>query len=111
MMEEDSTKGSRRRRRRVAVAEARAEVDSPLLRMVRETPTDYWNDSCSIAELEYAVARGAAGATSNPTIGLEVLRKEAQRWLPRVRQLAVENPAWTEVDLTWALVEEMATGA
>jgi transaldolase len=92
----------------VTVAEARAEVDSPLLRMVRETPTDYWNDSCAIAELEYAVARGATGATSNPTIVLEVLRKEGQRWLPRIRQLVADNPSWTEVDLTWALVEEMA---
>jgi len=92
----------------VTVAEARAEVDSPLLRMVRETLTDYWNDSCAIAELEYAVARGATGATSNPTIVLEVLRKEGQRWLPRIRQLVADNPSWTEVDLTWALVEEMA---
>ena len=30
-------------------------VDSPLLRMVETTPTDYWNDSCATAELEYAV--------------------------------------------------------
>jgi transaldolase len=37
-----------------------------------------------------------------------VLRKEGPRWLPRIRQLATENPSWTEVDLTWALVEEMA---
>ena len=59
---------------------------------------------------EYAVARGATGATSNPTIVLEVLRKETARWLPRIAQLAAENPSWTEVDLTWALVEEMAVG-
>ena len=32
------------------------------------TATDYWNDSCSIAELTYAIERGAVGATSNPTI-------------------------------------------
>ena len=85
-----------------------AEVESPLLRMVRETPTDYWNDSCAVEELAYAVARGATGATSNPTIVLEVLRKEKGRWVPRISQLAAEHPSWTEVDLTWALVEEMA---
>jgi transaldolase len=84
---------------------------APLLRMVRETPTDYWNDSCALAELEYAVARGATGATSNPTIVLEVLRKESERWLPRVRALADANPSWNEDDLTWALVEEMGVGA
>src|SRR3954452_1651110 len=83
-------------------------IDSPLHSMVRDTPTDYWNDSCASAELEYAVARGATGATSNPTIVLEVLRKETARWLPRISQLAAENPSWTEVEVTWALVEEMA---
>src|SRR5215212_8947363 len=105
MIDDDSTEGFGARRSSVTVTDARSEVDSPLLRMVRDTPTDYWNDSCAIAELEYAVARGATGATSNPTIVLEVLRKEGSRWLPRIRDLAAENPSWTEVDLTWALVE------
>jgi transaldolase len=90
---------------------AAAQDAPPLLRMVRETPTDYWNDSCSLAELQYAVDRGATGATSNPTIVHEVLRKESDRWLPRIRSLADANPEWTEDDLTWALVEEIATGA
>ncbi len=88
----------------------KGEVEAPLLRMVRDTPTDYWNDSCAIAELEYAVARGATGATSNPSIVLEVLKKESGHWIPRIRELADERPAWTEVELTWALIEEMAAG-
>jgi transaldolase len=83
-------------------------VESPLLRMTRDTPTDYWNDSCAVADLEYAVARGATGATSNPSIVLEVLRSEKAHWIPRIRQLALENSTWTETDITWALVEEMA---
>ena len=49
---------------------------SLLLEMVETTPTDYWNDSCSIEELTYAIANGAVGATSNPTIVGEVLAKE-----------------------------------
>lgn len=81
---------------------------SPLAVMVRETATDYWNDSCGVAELEYAVARGATGATSNPSIVLEVLRREGARWLPRIREIARTNPTWTETDVTWALIEEMA---
>lgn len=84
-------------------------VDSPLLRMTQETPTQYWNDSCSVDELTYAVARGATGATSNPSIVLDVMKKEKADWVPRVHELAAANPAWTEVDLTWAIVEEMAT--
>jgi transaldolase len=82
---------------------------SPLLQMVRETPTDYWNDSCAVDELAYAVERGATGATSNPTIVHEVLGKESEHWVPRVRALATEHPTWSEVELTWALIEEMVT--
>src|SRR4051794_19199464 len=94
--------------RRMTLMQLPTRVESPLLSMVTATPTDYWNDSCARAELEYAVARGATGATSNPTIVLDALRKEKDRWLPRVAQLAGDNPSWTEEDVTWALVEEMA---
>jgi transaldolase len=83
-------------------------VESPLLRMTRETPTQYWNDSCAVEELAYAVERGATGATSNPSIVLEVLKKEKGHWVPRVHELAAVNPTWSEVELTWAIVEEMA---
>jgi transaldolase len=83
-------------------------LDSPLLRMTRETPTQYWNDSCAVDELDYAVERGATGATSNPSIVLEVMKKEKAHWVPRVLQLAVANPTWSEVELTWAIIEEMA---
>jgi transaldolase len=83
-------------------------LDSPLLRMVQETPTQYWNDSCAVEELAYAVARGASGATSNPSIVLEVLKKEADHWVPRVHEVAAANPDWSELDMTWAIVEEMA---
>ncbi len=83
-------------------------IDSPLLRTVTDWPTDVWNDSCAIAELEYAVARGATGATSNPSIVLEVLRKERSFWEPRILGLAASEPSWTEFDLTWAVIEEMA---
>jgi transaldolase len=85
-----------------------AAVDSPLLRMTQETPTQYWNDSCAFDELSYAVERGATGATSNPSIVLEVLKKESDHWVPRVHELATEHPRWSEVELTWAIVEEMA---
>lgn len=83
-------------------------TDSPLLRMTQDTPTQYWNDSCAVEELRYAVERGATGATSNPSIVLEVMKKEKAHWVPRVHELAAANPTWTEVELTWAIVEEMA---
>ena len=83
-------------------------IDCPMLRTVSGRPTDYWNDSCALEELGYAVARGATGATSNPSIVLEVLRKERPYWTPRITELAEANPSWTETDITWAIVEEMA---
>ena len=83
-------------------------TESPLLRMTLETPTRYWNDSCAVDELEYAVERGATGATSNPSIVLDVMKKEKAHWVPRVREMADANPTWTEVELTWAIIEEMA---
>ena len=83
-------------------------IDCPMLQTVSGRPTDYWNDSCSIDELRYAVARGATGATSNPSIVLEVLSKERADWTARILELAHESPSLTESDLTWAVVEEMA---
>jgi transaldolase len=84
-----------------------ATVDSPLTRMVEATPTDFWNDSCAVAELGYAVERGGTGATSNPVIVGEVMKKEKDHWTPRVREMIAANPTWSEVELTWALIEEM----
>ncbi len=82
-------------------------ADSPLARMVETTPTDYWNDSCAVDDLAYAVERGATGATSNPVIVGEVMQRESSHWVPRVRELAEEHPTWSEIELTWALIEEM----
>ena len=84
-------------------------AESPLLRMSRETPTDYWNDSCDVGELAYAIERGATGATSNPSIVLDVLKSDKGYWSPRLRELMTEHPAWSEVELGWALIEQMAT--
>jgi transaldolase len=83
-------------------------LETPLARMARSTPTEYWNDSCALAELEYAIARGAVGATSNPTIVGEVLKKEGDIWRPRIREIAAQKPQATDVDITWQVVEEMA---
>ena len=81
---------------------------SPLLQMARGTSTDWWNDSCDVDDLASAIQRGATGATSNPTIVLEVMRRNREYWWPRVREIADANPAWSEVELAWAVVEQMA---
>ena len=53
---------------------------SPLARTIAETPTDIWNDSCAVDELEYAIAFGAVGATANPTIVHDVWKKDPSHW-------------------------------
>jgi transaldolase len=88
-----------------------AHLKSPLHETVSTTATDYWNDSCSIEELTYAIENGAVGATSNPTIVGEVLQKERHLWQDRILELIAANAAWTEDEVVWALIEEMAVKA
>ena len=83
-------------------------VTSPLQQMAATTATDYWNDSSSVEELTYAVARGATGATSNPTIVCEVLRKEMHLWRDRIPAIIAENPSWTDDEVTLKLFEEIS---
>jgi len=82
--------------------------NSPLQHTVTHHPTDYWNDSCSIEELTYAIHHGAVGATTNPSIVLNVLKQEMHLWQDRIEAIIAENPAWSESQITWKLVEEMA---
>ena len=81
---------------------------SKLHQMSMEYPTEYWNDSCSEEELKYAISHGAVGATSNPTIVHAVLKNELHLWRDRIHALLLENPTWSETELTWKLFEEMA---
>ena len=84
---------------------------TPLQQTAMIRATDYWNDSCSIQELTYAIANGAVGATSNPTIVLAVLKKELPAWRDRIGHLVVDNPTWGEVEIAWKLIEEMGIKA
>jgi transaldolase len=83
-------------------------ADSPLGRTIATTATDIWNDSCDVDELAYAISFGAVGATANPTIVADVWRKDPPRWRERVRQLVAERPVATDVELAWAVIEEMS---
>lgn len=81
---------------------------TPLQRTATEFPTDYWNDSCNAAELSHAIDNGAVGATSNPTIVGTVMQQEYDIWAPRVQAIIAEHPTWTDVQVTWQVIEEMA---
>lgn len=81
---------------------------SPLQRTASEFPTEYWNDSCNESELRYAMENGAVGATTNPTIVGTVMQQEYETWAPRVREIAAANPAWSDQQIAWQVIEEMA---
>src|SRR5580692_11652955 len=81
---------------------------SPLYEMTQTTPTCLWNDSATLSELTYSIEHGAVGATCNPVIVLDALKKEAHLWNDRIRALAVEFPVATEEEIGWKLVEEIS---
>lgn len=92
-----------------AVPETAAAYKSPLQKMTSTTPTCLWNDSATLSELTYSLEHGAVGATCNPVIVLDALKKEAQLWNDRIVSLAHERPLATEDEIGWAIVEEISS--
>jgi transaldolase len=72
------------------------------------TATRFWNDSCAVDELTYAIDNGAVGATTNPSIVLNVLKKEMPFWREKILEYKHDNPTWSEVEFAWQLIESMA---
>jgi len=83
-------------------------MELPLYKMTNRTPTLLWNDSCAIQELKESIQWGATGATTNPVIVGEVLKKEEKVWMKRIEEMIAQNPEKTEIDITWQIIEEMA---
>ena len=63
---------------------------SPLHEMTQTTATCLWNDSCSPQELGYAIDHGAVGATCNPVIVVDVLKREMHLWKDRIKELIAD---------------------
>ena len=85
-----------------------SEYKSHLHEMSETTPTDYWNDSCNTDELAYGVEHGAVGATTNPTIVFTVLQQQMDRWRDRIGEIIETNGDWSENEVAWQVIEEMA---
>jgi transaldolase len=80
-----------------------------LLEMTKKFPqTKYWNDSCSVSELKYAIERGAVGATTNPVIVKGVLEKELDSYRDYISGLVAERPEASEDEIAWTVIEKMA---
>ena len=85
---------------------------SKLNEMVEMFPqTEFWNDSCSVYELSYAIENGAVGATTNPVIVGNVLKKELSEWEDTIEQVIADNPTWTEDDVAWEIIGQLGTKA
>ncbi|MDR1509407.1 MAG: hypothetical protein LBS53_07185 [Synergistaceae bacterium] len=81
---------------------------SPLEEMSKTTPTQFWNDNCSIGDLTFAMEHGAVGATTNPVIVGQVLEAEFDAYSHQIKELIEENPHATEDAIAWKLNERMA---
>ena len=73
--------------------------------------TEFWNDSCSCKELAYAIENGGTGATTNPVIVGNVLKKELPDWEDTIKQVIADNPTWTEDDVAWDIIGKLGTKA
>ena len=73
--------------------------------------TQIWNDSCSCKELAYCIENGGVGATTNPVIVLNVLKKELKEWEPTINQIIDDNPSYTEDEVAWQTIKAMGAKA
>ncbi len=84
---------------------------APLARAASTTPTALWNDSADPDELRRSIEFGAVGATCNPVIAYAAISKRPDVWGPRLRELALQHPAWGESQLGWQAVKELSIEA
>lgn len=73
--------------------------------------TEFWNDSCSYDELKDAIKNGASGATTNPVIVLNVLKKELPKWDETIKEIVAENPTATEDEIAWMVIKLLGENA
>ena len=85
------------------------EYKSPLQKAAEMFPqTQLWNDSCGIADLDLALKRGCCGATSNPVIVWNVLKKESHLWAERLKDIITrEMPDATDEEICWKISGEV----
>lgn len=81
---------------------------SPLHKTSCIGKTDVWIDTCAYEDMTYAIENGAVGATTNPTIVGEVLKKEISMWKDKVKELSGKNLQAAEDEVSWRLIEAMA---
>jgi transaldolase len=81
------------------------------MQLTNQSGSDFWNDSCDLAELRDAVSQGAVGATSNPVIVSTVVKKNPATWGVILARLIKDNPTANETDIASKLTEELTVAA
>ena len=84
---------------------------SPLFQMTQTTPSCLWNDSAAIDELSYSIEHGAVGATCNPVIVVDVLKKAMDAWKPVIAGMVADMPTASEDQIAWKMVELLSIKA
>jgi transaldolase len=79
--------------------------------MTQTTRTVLWNDSAAIDELTYSMEHGCVGATCNPVIVLDVLKKSMEVWKPEIKKLVEQMPSATEDQIAWKVVDLLSIKA
>jgi transaldolase len=75
--------------------------------MSQTTPTQFWNDNCSVKDIAFAMEHGAVGATSNPVLVGMVLDAELDDYIPLIKKTIADHPVATEDDIAWSINEHM----
>ncbi len=87
------------------------DTSTPLGIITQSTPTALWNDSANPVELTESISYGAVGATCNPVIAYTCVKADMDRWVPRIREIAAENPTMPVSEIGWKIVEELSVDA
>ena len=86
-------------------------TEGPLLEATKAFDTVLWNDSSDLDELKQSISFGGVGATCNPAIAYATLSKYPDIWNPRIKQIADDNPTWSESEIGWQAVKDMSIEA
>lgn len=70
--------------------------------------TKFWNDSCDLKGLDYALDNKCVGATTNPIIVKDVLQNNLDIYEKAILEAIEQNPTATEDDIAWIMIEKMA---
>ena len=72
------------------------------------SPTVLWTDGADPEDLSQSIGFGAVGATCNPVIAYDAIRRRPEVWEPRIAEIALDTPTWGEAAISWAAIERLS---